>query len=138
MEALGDDEKAKEFFLKASTGISVPAAAVYYNAQIPDKIYYQGLALRKLGCEDEARGRFNRLIDFAEKHIFDVFKMDYFAVSLPDLQIWEDDMNRKNEVQCRYLLALGYNGLGKVNAAQVEFAKVLEMDNNHPGAFVIE
>ena len=138
LEALGDDEKAKEFFLKASTGISVPAAAVYYNDQKPDKIYYQGLALRKLGCEDEARGRFNRLIDFAEKHIFDVFKMDYFAVSLPDLQIWEDDMNRKNEVHCRYLLALGYNGLGKVNAAQVEFAKVLEMDNNHPGAFVIE
>ena len=138
LEALRDDEKAKEFFLKASTGISVPAAAVYYNDQKPDKIYYQGLALRKLGCEDEARGRFNRLIDFAEKHIFDVFKMDYFAVSLPDLQIWEDDMNRKNEVHCRYLLALGYNGLGKVNAAQVEFAKVLEMDNNHPGAFVIE
>lgn len=138
LEALGDDEKAKDFFLKASTGISVPAAAVYYNDQKPDKIYYQGLALRKLGCEDEARGRFNRLIDFAEKHIFDVFKMDYFAVSLPDLQIWEDDMNRKNEVHCRYLLALGYNGLGKVNAAQVEFAKVLEMDNNHPGAFVIE
>ncbi|MDY3068844.1 MAG: DUF5107 domain-containing protein [Parabacteroides sp.] len=138
LEALGDDEKAKECFLKASTGISVPAAAVYYNDQKPDKIYYQGLALRKLGREDEARGRFNRLIDFAEKHIFDVFKMDYFAVSLPDLQIWEDDMNRKNEVHCRYLLALGYNGLGKVNAAQVEFAKVLEMDNNHPGAFVIE
>lgn len=138
LEALGDDEKAKGFFLKASTGISVPAAAVYYNDQKPDKIYYQGLALRKLGCEDEARGRFNRLIDFAEKHIFDVFKMDYFAVSLPDLQIWEDDMNRKNEVHCRYLLVLGYNGLGKLNASQVEFAKVLEMDNNHPGAFVIE
>lgn len=138
LEALGDDEKAKECFLKASTGISVPAAAVYYNDQKPDKIYYQGLALRKLGREDEARGRFNRLIDFAEKHIFDVFKMDYFAVSLPDLQIWEDDMNRKNEVHCRYLLALGYNGLGKINAAQVEFAKVLEMDNNHPGKFVVE
>lgn len=138
LEALGDYEKAKECFLKASTGISVPAAAVYYNDQKPDKIYYQGLALRKLGREDEARGRFNRLIDFAEKHIFDVFKMDYFAVSLPDLQIWEDDMNRKNEVHCRYLLALGYNGLGKINAAQVEFVKVLEMDNNHPGKFVVE
>ena len=36
--------------------------------------------------------------------------MDYFAVSLPDLQIWEDDMNRKNRVHCNYLMGLGQFG----------------------------
>lgn len=39
---------------------------MYYNDQKPDKIYYQGLALRKVGKEAEARGRFNSLISYGE------------------------------------------------------------------------
>lgn len=111
--------KPRELFLAASTGNSQPAAAMYYNDQKPDKIFYQGLALRKLGREEEARGRFNRLIDFGEKHLFDTFKMDYFAVSLPDLQIWEDDMDKKNRIHCNYLMGLGHLGLGNLDKANV-------------------
>ena len=40
-----------------------------------------------------------------------LFVMDYFAVSLPDLQIWEDDMNKKNRIHCHYLMGLGHLGL---------------------------
>lgn len=106
---------------------------MYYNDQKPDKIFYQGLALMKLGREAEARGCFNNLISFGEKHIHDIFKMDYFAVSLPDLQIWESDMNRKNVVHCNYLMGLGHLGLGEKEKSRKYFAAASALDNNHQG-----
>lgn len=133
LEGLGRKEEAHALFLAASTGNSQPAAAMYYNDQKPDKIFYQGLALRKLGREDEARGRFNNLISYGEKHLYDVFKMDYFAVSLPDLQIWEDDMDKKNRIHCNYLMALGHLGLGNKDKAMKFFEIAAGMDNNHQG-----
>lgn len=133
LQALGRDNEAKQYFLAASVGNSQPAAAMYYNDQKPDKIFYQGLALRKLGREKEARGRFNNLISYGEKHLYDVFKMDYFAVSLPDLQIWNDDMDKKNRIHCNYLMALGYLGLGDKEKAIKFFDIAYKMDNNHQG-----
>lgn len=130
---LGRKEEAEALFVAASVGNSQPAAAMYYNDQKPDKIFYQGLALRKLGREAEARGRFNNLIAYGEKHLFDVFKMDYFAVSLPDLQIWEDDMNKKNRIHCNYLMGLGHLGLGHMDKAKFYFEEAAAMDNNHQG-----
>ena len=70
---------------RQSSGLPNRAAAMYYNDAKPDKIFYQGLALLKLGCMDEANGRFHKLTSYGEKHLFDKIKMDYFAVSLPDL-----------------------------------------------------
>lgn len=133
LRALGREAEAHDCLLAASVGNSQPAAAVYYNDQKPDKIFYQGLALRALGCENEAKGRFNRLIDFGERHLFDTFQMDYFAVSLPDLQIWEDDMDKKNRVHCAYLMGLGHLGLGHWEKAEAYLEKAAGMDNNHQG-----
>lgn len=136
MECMGRTEEATRLFLSASVGNSEPAAAMYYNDQKPDKIFYQGLALRKLGREDEARSRFNNLIAYGEKHLFDTFKMDYFAVSLPDLQIWEDDMDKKNCIHCNYLMGLGHLGLGNREKANAYFKAAAAMDNNHQGVQV--
>lgn len=61
LEAQGRAEEAAECFAKASTGISEPVGAMYYNDQPPEMIYYQGLALLKLGRQKEAYGRFNKL-----------------------------------------------------------------------------
>lgn len=111
LEAMGKREEATACFLKASKGDTEPAAAIYYNDRKPEKIFYQGLALLKLNKEDEAHSLFHKLISYGEKHLSDTFKMDYFAVSLPDLQIWEDDMDEKNRIHCNYLMELGYLGL---------------------------
>lgn len=73
------------------------------------------------------------MIDFGEKHLFDLFKMDYFAVSLPGLQIWEEDMNKKNRVHRHYLMALGHLGLGNREKAEAYFSVAAGMDNNHQG-----
>lgn len=130
LEAMGKNEEAHQLFLQASAGNSQPTAAMYYNDQKPDKIYYQGLALRKLGREAEARGKFNSLISYGEKHLHEPFVMDYFAVSLPDLQIWQDDMDKKNRIHCHYLMALGHLGLGNTSKAQACLDAVMKLDPN--------
>ncbi len=135
-EGLGEQEKATEAWEAAAVGLSEPGAAMYYNDQQPDKIFYQGLALRKLGKEPEARSRFNKLLKYGEKQLFVPFKMDYFAVSLPDLLIFEEDLQKRHEQHCHYLMALGHLGLENKSKAKAEFEKVLFDDLYHIGALV--
>jgi len=59
--------------------------------------------------------------------------MDYFAVSLPDLLIWEDDLTYRNRIHCHYLKGLGYLGLGRKEQAQTELETAASMDLNHQG-----
>lgn len=131
---LGDEEKAKVCFEKATVGSAEPQQAFYYNDQQPDKIFYQGLAWRALGDENRARGCFNKLIKHGEKHLFDTCRIDYFAVSLPDLAIWEDDLNKRNRIHCNYVMGLGYLGLDEIPEAAGFLDKVIELDINHQGA----
>lgn len=96
---------------KGTNGPTTPAAALYYNDAKPDKIFYAGLCYLRLGQKDKAKSLFNKLISFGKQHIFDNVRMDYFAVSLPDLQVWDADLNRINRIHCLFMLALGYKGL---------------------------
>ena len=111
---MNDREKARQYWEKASSGISEPVPAIFYNDQQPDTIFYQGLALVQLGKNEEAKARFNKLIDFGKTHLNDEFKLDYFAVSLPDLQIWDDDLTKRNHQNCLNLIALGELGLSQI------------------------
>lgn len=135
-EGLGQNDEAEAYFTRATCGAEEPAIAFFYNDQQPDKIFYQGLAWRKLGNEAKARGRFYKLIQHGQQHLFDNVKIDYFAVSLPDLLIWEDDLNIRNAVHCNFVMALGHLGLGEKEKAAEFFKKVLELDNNHQGAMI--
>ena len=124
-------EKARECWEEATKGPQEPAAAMYYNDAKPEKIYYQGLALLKLGRKDEANGRFYKLINYGKQHIFEHQKMDYFAVSLPDLLIWDDSLDTKNRIHCYCMLALGYAGMGDAEKARQYMDEVRKLDINH-------
>lgn len=134
-EAKGEKEKANECWEKATLGPTDPAAAIYYNDAKPDKIFYQGLALLKLGRTDEAHGRFYKLLNYGKKHLFDHVVMDYFAVSLPDMQIWEGNLDIANAVHCKYMLALGYYGLGDKAHGQRYLEEAVKLDPNHLGIY---
>jgi tetratricopeptide (TPR) repeat protein len=135
--ASGDEEKALLHFRKATAGSLEPKQAFYYNDQQPDKIFYQGLAWNALGEPDKARSRFNKLIDHGKKHLFDNCRIDYFAVSLPDPAIWDDDLNTRNRIHCNYVIGLGMLGLGHHAEAQKYLNKALELDVNHQEAQAI-
>ncbi|MEO3944248.1 DUF5107 domain-containing protein [Gorillibacterium sp. CAU 1737] len=133
-EGLEEREKAEAAFRVASSGLEEPTSAMYYNDQPPEMIFYQGLAWLKLGNVQEAKRRFNKLVDYAEKHLFDDVKIDYFAVSLPDFLVFDEDLNKKNEIHCRFMRGLGLLGLGQQAAAEGEFHEALRLDCNHIGS----
>jgi len=131
---LGDNVKAAAYFTKATNGLSQPTAAMFYNDQQPDKIFYQGMAWLQLGDKEKASTIFNNLIEYGKAHREDDIKIDYFAVSLPNLLIFEDDLKVRNQVHCDYLCGLGSLGLGNEMGAKDCFERVLSNDNMHFGA----
>lgn len=135
-ERMGDSVTAAVYFTKATNGLSQPTAAMFYNDQQPDKIFYQGMAWLQLGNKEKASVIFNNLIAYGKAHREDEIKIDYFAVSLPNLLIFEDDLNIRNQVHCDYLSALGLLGLGDRMGAKACFERVLANDNMHFGASV--
>ena len=132
-EGMGSMDEARKYWELAKDGNREPAAAIFYNDQKPDKIFYQGLALLKLGRPEEAASRFNGLIAFGEKHLNETIKLDYFAVSLPDLLIWDDDLTFRNKIHCNYMLGLGNLGLGEKEKAKTFLQEAAGMDINHQG-----
>jgi len=135
-DGLGQREKALENFRAATVGISQPAQAIYYNDPQPDKIIYQALAWFQLGEASTARRIFMSFIQFGEAHMNDVITIDYFAVSLPDMLVFDQDINRRNRIHCTYLIGLGYLGLGNEEGARRSLGEVLHLDMNHQGAAV--
>ncbi len=135
-EGLEQTNEAHKYWELAKDGNTEPAAAIFYNDQKPDKIFYQGLAWIKLGNLNEANTRFDKLIAFGEEHLDETIKLDYFAVSLPDLLIWEDDLTYRNKIHCHCMLGLGLYGLGEVAKAKKHLALAAQMDSNHQGVQV--
>jgi tetratricopeptide (TPR) repeat protein len=133
-QGLGESTQARRAWQQAAAGSAAPAAALFYNDQQPDKIFYQGLALRQLGQHDAAQTRFEQLLAYGQEHQHDTVQLDYFAVSLPDLLIFDDDLSRRNAIHCHYLMGLGYAGLGQFTAAEAAFHEVLRQDAAHLGA----
>ncbi|HEC41248.1 MAG TPA: DUF5107 domain-containing protein [Bacteroides sp.] len=135
-EGMGQDKEARKYWNKASAGLIIPGQAMFYNDQPADKIFYQGLALQKLGRRKEAQSRFNKLIEYGEEHMNSDVRIDYFAVSLPDILIWEDNLNLRNQTHCHYLMGLGKLGLGNSAEALNEFYETLGRDRYHISALL--
>ena len=133
-EALGLINDARECFMKATIGNSEPMQAIYYNDPQPDKIFFQALSWKKIGDNIKANEIFMRFQEFAKNKINEEVVVDYFAVSLPDMLVFDIDINMRNVIHCKYLMGLAYLGLGKFRSAKQYFGDVLNLDINHQGA----
>lgn len=132
-ENLGNQIDAQKAFQKAAQGIFAPEMAMYYNDQPAETIFCQGMALAKIGKEKEALQRFDTLIQYGQEHKSDKVEIDYFAVSLPDFLVFDEDLSKKNRAQCTFLEALGHLGKGdKINSALC-FDEVSGLDCSHFG-----
>lgn len=133
-EETGEEQKAKEHFLKASIGLDAPGSVLYYNDQPSDTILYQGLANEKLGNTAAARKCFHQLLSFGEKHLFDNVSYDYFAVSLPEIEVFPTRIQDRNDTYCRYLIALGRLGLREYKKAADALHEILSGVPDYQGA----
>ena len=134
--ALGNEEAAVAHLTRAAAGNEEPASAMYYNDQPAELILYEGLAARALGDTAHASARFHKLIAYGEKHYYDKVKIDYFAVSLPDLQLFDEDLTVRNRAHCEYLIALGSYGLGDMERARACYDAALAIDCAHQGVLL--
>lgn len=127
----GDEEEARRCFEKATEGSREIGSAMFYYDQPADMVFYQGLARRKLGDERGACACLNSLLDYGEEHLADQPEVDYFAVSLPDFLVFEEDRTLANQVHCLYLTGLAHLGYGRKEEACQAFRKALDLDNSH-------
>lgn len=127
--------ESERYFYLASLGSIEPGEAVFYNDQQPDKLLYKGLALWKLNQKTLAKESFEKLVNYGEDHFDDNVKVDYFAVSLPDLLIWDEDLKLRNQLHCNYLLGLGLLGLGDYEKSKRTLKSVIEKDRYHLGSY---
>lgn len=132
-EKRNETDLAQAYFEKAAAGISEPQSAMFYYDQPPETIFCQGIALQKLGREKEAEKRFNKLIAYADEHMNDHVRIDYFAVSLPDFLVFDEDLNKKNKVHCLFMKALGCLGKGESEKAADCFEKAYDLEKYHFG-----
>lgn len=136
LERLGRQDEAIAKFKQATKGNSEPVQAIFYNDPQPDKIFYQGLAWQKLGEHEKADGVFGKLVRFGEEHLHDKIKIDYFAVSLPDLLVFDQDLDERNRIHCYYMAGLGYLGLNDEAKSKDMLEKALELNRYHQGAII--
>ncbi|MCA1709189.1 MAG: hypothetical protein LC808_40275, partial [Actinobacteria bacterium] len=92
---------------------------------------YKALAMRELGEEAASVQKLEELLAFAEKQMHSEVKIEYFATSLPNFLIFEDDLQKRNRVDCTFLKGLAYLGLGQTSEAEKAFRDVLALDANH-------
>lgn len=135
-EGQNNTTEANEKFKEATVGISQPVQAIYYNDLQPDKIIYQALAWLKLNDPGKAAAIFHQFIKFGQQHMNDKITIDYFAVSLPDMLVFDTDIDLRNKIHCTYLIGLGHLGLGDEEKGRKYLTEVLQMDLNHQGVAV--
>lgn len=92
--------------------------------------YYRGLSLRALGRETEADALFHSLHDHAERQLGHPAKIDYFATSLPNLLVFDESLQARRDAEAHLLLALAAHGLGDLEEAERQIARVFAFAND--------
>lgn len=102
-----DESKKHELLELAARGETNFSSARYYNDQPPEMMYFRALALNALGREKEAKEIADGMVAYGKEHMDDKVGFDFFAVSLPDFLIYEQDLCKMNVKHCRNMIALG-------------------------------
>ncbi len=121
LEASGDMDQAREFYVAASLPLPAPSVHSYYRA----------LALRKLGRREEADLELERLLHESHTRTKQEPVVDYFSTSLPNLLLFEEDLSRRSLVESLMLEAFAMMGMGDLHRARTLFQHVVEMDRSN-------
>jgi tetratricopeptide (TPR) repeat protein len=121
---LGSDEMARNSFLSAAE--SEPAS--------PWMCYYKALALRSLGRTSAAGELLQEMKERLEAERKIEPGIDYFATSLPNFLVFEDDLTFRKEIECTFTEALVELGLGSDLDAAQKLQRVVDRDPNHLAA----
>ncbi len=96
-----------------------------------EKTFYSAMAFKALGETDRARGLLNALLEYAKDLANTPAKIDYFATSLPDMLLFEEDLDRRRRIESKVLTAQAMLGLDDSTAAEAMLNDVLGEDPSH-------
>jgi tetratricopeptide (TPR) repeat protein len=117
---------AREFWRRAASSPSNTDRSAYLKA----------LALRSLGDDAAAVATLHALRKHAGGRLNATATIDYFATSLPNFLLFDDDLQKRNRIECLFLRALAHLGLGRQAEAESDLQQLLTLDPNHLWAHV--
>lgn len=117
-DALGDRENAMRHYREAVPDYAAPS----------EILYYQALALRKLGNETAAADIFDRLVSHGSDRLLDPEQSDVFA------KFGERTPRKLIEAEAHFLIGLGHLGKGDRRKAREHLEQAARLDINHLGA----
>jgi tetratricopeptide (TPR) repeat protein len=135
-DAAGEHSAAEEWWRKAAE-----SSGDFQNMSVrpySEMTYYSALALIRLNRKGEARDLLRSLVGYARMLRNTPAKIDYFATSLPAMLLFNDDLQRRNQVTSLFLEAQASAGLGFRRRSARVLKRVLEMAPNHAAAADLE
>ena len=120
-KGLGNLHLAERYFGVAAAPLGSPSI---YS-------YFQACSLAALGDDAGGIEVLNALLKFAHRALQKTPKIDYFATSLPNLLLFEDDLVKRNRVESNLLIGMAHDGLGDQAKAIELLRSVIEEDPNH-------
>jgi tetratricopeptide (TPR) repeat protein len=125
-EALGNAEKAAEFYTKAAEQKGVSRST--------EARFYQALSFVKLSRQSEADEIFDELIKSGKQRLSERESVDVFA------KFGEGQTAAARKASAHYALGLGHVGKNQFDEARAEFEKAVELNVSHvwAGAWLSE
>lgn len=117
----GDADLAGRYWRAAASPLDAPGVHSYFEA----------MALHTMGEHEAARAVLSELALFAVEKMNEVPKIDYFATSLPNLLLFDDDLKKRNHVESLLLSALASQGCGETERAMTLLRQVIAEDANN-------
>jgi tetratricopeptide (TPR) repeat protein len=127
LEAAGD-RASRTWFERASLAQGDP------DTPAGDGPYWQALATRKLGRENEAVELLAALEASARSQARATVDIPFFATSLPTMLVFDDDLSERWRQEARYLLGLAALGFGRERSARARFMALLRVRPDHQAA----
>jgi tetratricopeptide (TPR) repeat protein len=120
-QQLGQSALATRFW----TAASAPLSSIGFHS------YFQAQGLRAIGNEEAAQSVFADLLQFAQEKARSEPSIDYFATSLPNLLLFNDDLERRNRLEAQLLMALALHGQGSTAESLDILEDIASEDPNH-------
>ena len=124
LSQMGRENEAREYWTRATADDDLITWLSYFRA----------MSLEALGRGTEATTLLKNMRAHAEQQMGKESKIDYFATSLPNLLLFEDDLQSRNQSEHALVLALAELGLRNITRAKELLHQVLSLDCNHIAA----
>ncbi|MGR5179258.1 DUF5107 domain-containing protein [Vibrio mediterranei] len=110
-QQLDQQELATQHFKCATQGKQEIGQSRYYNDQPADYLFYQAAALHQLGETAQAVSLYENMVAWADAEYDTPVEIDFFAVSLPALVVFDGDLQAEHQQHCLFVKAMGQLGL---------------------------